>query len=208
METLISNLIAEGYLKSPAIIDAFRSIDREDFLPPHNKHEAAEDRPLPIGYGQTNSQPLTVAIMFELLHPQPGDRVLDIGAGSGWTAALFAHLVGKKGKVVAIERIPQLERQAEHNLRNFGFANITLLQGDGSKGVPKYGPYDCIHVAAGAKEVPLALKAQLAIGGRLIIPVGEGNQTLHFLARIGEDEYLERLTPGFSFVPLVEGATV
>ncbi len=206
MEALISELMKEGYLKTPNIIDAFRSIQREDFTPESELDRAGENFPLPIGYGQTISQPLTVALMLELLQPKPGEQALDIGAGSGWTVALLAHLVGKKGKVVAMERIPQLKRFAEQNLKKYHLPNVTLLQGDGSLGAPAYAPFHVIHVAAAPKEgIPKALKEQLAVGGRLVIPVGEGVQTIILLTKKGPNDFVEERFEGFSFVPMIEG---
>src|SRR3989344_867492 len=110
LEGLIQELLSGGYLKTPRIIDAFRLIDRADFVLPEYKDEACGNYPLPIGEGQTISQPLTVAFMLELLNPQPGEKILDIGAGSGWQTALLAEIVGPKGQIVAIERIPKLCR--------------------------------------------------------------------------------------------------
>ncbi|MFH1171592.1 MAG: protein-L-isoaspartate O-methyltransferase, partial [bacterium] len=164
------------------------------------------DVPLPIGYGQTNSQPLTVALMLELLQPKPGDRVLDVGAGSGWTAALFAHIVGNKGHVVAMERIPQLSRRAMENCAPYHFSNLTFVRKDATEEDPRMPEYDVIHVAAAAqKHVPDVFRDQLAVHGRLLIPVGRGTQTLILLTRVSKTRFLEKRFPGFSFVPLLEG---
>jgi len=204
-ETVIDRLINDGYLKTPAIINAFLAVPRSAFLPEAERDNAEVNVPLPIGYGQTNSQPLTVAFMLELLQPKSGERVLDVGAGSGWTAALFAHLVGSRGKVRAVERIPQLIRFARENLRAYPYSQLTLVQGDATQPDPTMPEYDVIHVAAAAKEVPDIFKKQLALKGRLLIPVGEGMQTLILLTRVSKNDFLEQRFPGFSFVPLLEG---
>lgn len=205
MERLLEQLMSDGYLRTERIIRAFRKVPRADFLPEQERQFADRNEPLPIGFGQTISQPLTVALMLELLQPKLGESVLDIGAGSGWTTALFATIVGPKGRVVAIERIPQLHAFAKKNLAPFGFSNVTLLQGDGTFGHPQSSPFDCIHVAAGARHgVPDALKKQLAVAGRLVIPVGEPMQTLVCVTRTAKDAFDEQRIPGFSFVPLIE----
>ena len=160
METYIDELIRDGYLKTPAIIHAFRTVSRADFLPEAEKDSANLNIPLPIGYGQTNSQPLTVAFMLELLQPKPGDRVLDVGAGSGWTAALLAAIVGSRGRVRAVERIPQLYRFAEENLKKYHFSNLMLVRGDATEPDPEMPEYDVIHIAAAAPEVPSTLRRQ------------------------------------------------
>lgn len=205
MEELVRQLQEQGYLTTPRIIEAFRAVSRDAFVAHELREDAGRNEPLSIGYGQTISQPLTVALMLELLQPVPGEHVLDVGAGSGWTAALLKHLVGKKGSVTAIERVPQLRRFAEENLKRAG-ANVTILGGDGSAGASQHAPFDVIHVAAAAHHgVPKALQEQLAVGGRLIVPVGEAMQTLTLVTRVTAGRFTTRHVPGFSFVPLIEG---
>lgn len=203
MKELILRLKSEGILKTPSIIRAFEVVGRQDFVTAEYHPDASLNEPLPIGYGQTISQPLTVAFMLELLRPEEGHRVLDVGAGSGWTAALLAELVGTTGVVVAIERIPQLMKFAEENLKRSGYERVKLVRGDGSKGFPELAPYDRIHVAAAGTEVPGALLDQLAVGGRLVMPVGEYVQDVVLIIKEKRGEYREQRFPGFQFVPLI-----
>ena len=204
MEELIQNLIDEGYLKSKPIIEAFRKIKREDFLPKDIKEDASLNVPLLISHGQTISQPLTVAFMLELLQPKKGDKVLDVGSGSGWQTALLAELVGEKGKIYAIERIPDLMRFGEKNVSKYGFKNVEFICGDGTKGYKKGSPYDKIIVAAAAEiGIPDILLQQLKVGGRLVIPVGKYEQAMVMVDKVGKNDYQEKRFPGFQFVPLV-----
>lgn len=201
MEILIQQLIDQGYLKTPAIINAFKKIRREDFLPEQLKSEAGINAPIPVGYGQTNSQPLTVAFMLELLQPQPGHKVLDIGSGSGWTSALLAEIVGASGQVFAVERIPELVEFGKKNAAKYNFKNLQFIFGDGTKGLPAEAPFDRILVSAAAVEVPDALKNQLAVGGKMVIPTSA--QDIRLIEKVNKDDYRETVFPGFVFVPLV-----
>jgi protein-L-isoaspartate(D-aspartate) O-methyltransferase len=182
------------------VLDAIRTVPRDVFVPPELRDEAWDNVPLPIGAGQTISQPLVVARMCELLELAPTDRVLDVGTGSGYHAALLARL---SEWVWSIEVHERLSRQAQSNLRTAGIENVTLVVGDGSRGLPDHAPYDAINVAAAAGAgVPQALQDQLAPGGRLVAPVENGEQRLVRLRRIGERVErtdLERVR----FVPLV-----
>ncbi len=201
MKQLIENLIKSGYLKTPEIVGAFYEIDRADFISEKLKNEAYANMPLPIGYGQTISQPLTVAFMLELLQPAEGDKILDIGSGSGWQSSLLAHIVGEKGKVFAIERISELSELGKNNSEKYGFKNLEFIVGNGSAGYGKEAPYDKIIVAAAAsEEIPEELKKQLKIGGRLVIPV---ENSIWLVVKKAEDEYEEKEFPGFVFVPLI-----
>lgn len=205
MVNLIKQLISGGYLKTPKIIEAFKKIKRDDFLLPEFKEEAEANYPLPIGYGQTISQPLTVAFMLELLQPKKSDKILDIGSGSGWTTALLAYIVGD-GKIIAIDIIPELVEFGRNNVAKYNFVEkgvVEFICGDGSKGLPKEAPFDKIHVAAAAAKIPEALLNQLKIGGRLVIPVGIESQDMVLIEKIGEKKYKEQKFPGFLFVPLV-----
>jgi len=206
MTSLIEQLIKDGYLKTPEIIEAFKKIKREDFILPEFKEEAEANYPLPIGYGQTISQPLTVAFMLELLQPKKGDKILDIGSGSGWTTALLAEIVGEEGKVFGVEIISELKCFGEENTKKYNFVKsgrAVFVCGDGSKGLPQESPFDKIHVAAAAAKIPPALLNQLKIGGRLVIPVGIESQDMILVEKIGEKKYKEKKFPGFLFVPLV-----
>jgi protein-L-isoaspartate(D-aspartate) O-methyltransferase len=204
METLIDYLIKQGYLKTPEIIDAFRKINRADFLPEDEKYRADLNTPLPIGYGQTCSQPLTVAFMLEQLQPKRGDKVLDIGFGSGWLTALLAQIVGQSGKVYALEIISALEEFGERNIAKYNFIKKGIVQcfcADGSKGFLSRAPFNKIIVSASAEEIPSSLKKQLKVGGRLVIPILD---SIYTVDKKSENDFEEQEFAGFVFVPLVE----
>ncbi|MFA6098644.1 MAG: protein-L-isoaspartate(D-aspartate) O-methyltransferase [Patescibacteria group bacterium] len=204
MEEPIQNLIDEGFLKSIRIINAFKKIKREDFLPIEMKDQAELNIPLPISHGQTISQPLTVAFMLELLQPKFDEKILDIGSGSGWQTALLAEIVGPAGRVYAVERIPNLKKIGEENIHKYNFKNVEFICADGTKGYAKAAPYDRIIVAAAAEiGIPDILLKQLKIGGKLVIPVGKYEQEMVELEKISDTDYDEKRHPGFQFVPLI-----
>ncbi|MBU1036666.1 protein-L-isoaspartate(D-aspartate) O-methyltransferase [Patescibacteria group bacterium] len=203
-ESLINLLINQGYLQSPEIIQAFKKVDRLDFIKPEMFNEAYENHPLPIGNGQTISQPATVALMLELLQVKKGDKVLDVGSGSGWQIALLAELAGKRGKVIGLEVKDELIEFAKENLLKYQYQNIKIIKGDGWQGLSKQAPFDKIIVAAAANEIPLALKIQLKVGGRLVIPVGGGIQDIVVIDKLSQNKFQQQNFPGFVFVPLIK----
>lgn len=197
---LIDELVREGVLKTPAIIDAFKSVDRRNFVLPEHKDEAYADSAFPIGYGQTISQPYTVAFMLELLQPQKGDRILDIGSGSGWTTALLAHIVGKDGFVYGVERVPELVAFGKQNLAKTFFENAEITEAGETLGLPRHAPYKKILVSAADTRVPEELTEQLERGGILVIPVLGGIEKIE---KDAEGETAGARYEGFRFVPLV-----
>ena len=207
--SLIDELIKTGYLKTSEIINAFKEIKRKDFLLPEDEGRAGINSPLLIGHGQTISQPLTVAFMLELLQPKKGDKILDVGSGSGWTVALLSQIVGKEGKIYGIERIEDLRKFAENNVLKYNFIRkgiAKIIQGDGYKGFPESAPFDKIIVSAAAEEIPKALLKQLKAGGRLVIPIGKQyeSQDIVVIDKVDEYKFKEKRYPRFVFVPLVE----
>lgn len=218
--SLIDSLITEGWLKTSNIIEAFLKIKRVDFLPEDIKNLAEQNTALPIGSGQTISQPLVVAFMLEQLQPQPGDKILDIGSGSGWTTALLAEIVGPKGKVIAIEIIPELKEFGKKNVAGYSFIEKGIAEficADGSKGYPNLSSrpefskgFDRILASASAEEIPQAWKDQLKIGGRIVTPIGSSiwlfqkkSPSLAKAKEGKEAEFEETEYPGFAFVPLI-----
>lgn len=201
MEGLVHKLMLGGVLETKRIIDAFLKIDRADFVPEDLKDQAYGDYPLPIGLGQTISQPTVVAFMLELLASKKGDKIMDVGAGSGWQTALLAEVVGKKGKVYAIEVIPELCQQAQKNLAKYNFENIEFLCQNARRGLPRGAPFDGIIAGASGEDIPPAWKKQLKVGGRIVAPVG----TSVFLYLKKSSKKFERKEyHGFFFVPLVK----
>ncbi len=184
------------------VVEAMGRVPRELFVPESIRYMAYEDHPLPIGEGQTISAPHMVAIMCDVLDLQEGMKVLDVGTGSGYHAAVMADLVGPKGHVYSIERVPELVVFARRNLREVGIENVTVVEGDGSGGLPDHAPYDRINVAATAPKVPEPLKDQLGVGGKLVIPVGSCYQELVLVIRTEEGFELEH-HGGVVFVPLI-----
>ncbi|MEK0086094.1 protein-L-isoaspartate(D-aspartate) O-methyltransferase [Benzoatithermus flavus] len=200
-ERMVEMQIARRGVRDAFVLDAMRRVPREAFVEPGFEEFAYEDSPLPIGEGQTISQPYVVAFMIEAAEVKPGERVLEVGAGSGYAAAVMSRIAGK---VYAIERHEALAKAAQRRFEELGYDNIELRVGDGSRGWPEAAPFDAILVAAGAPGVPEALKERLAIGGRLVIPVGEeASQTLLRITRKGAASYEEESLAGVAFVPLI-----
>ncbi|MEM1765895.1 MAG: protein-L-isoaspartate O-methyltransferase [Zestosphaera sp.] len=203
-EKLVKSLIEEGILKSEEVIRAMLSVPREEFVPLRYRELAYLDTPLSIGYGQTISAPHMVAIMTEALKPSRGNKVLEIGAGSGYQAAIIAEIVKPEGHVWTIEIVPELAKFAEENLRRTSYSHyVTVVVGDGSRGYEEAAPYDRIIVTAAAPKVPEPLISQLKEGGRIVIPVGDMYvQTLKIIEKRGGSLHVEDSVPCV-FVPLL-----
>ncbi len=217
---LVEELISLGYLKNPLLIEAFLTIDRKNFVLPEYQKDAYLNQPLPIGFGQTISQPLTVAFMLELLDLKEKEKVLEIGAGSGWQTALIAFMINRskekdikddsneesteiKGKVVALERIPELVKFAIDNVSKYNFIEkgiVEIIEANGYWGWEKEAPYDKIIAAAAADEIPQKWKEQLKIGGKIVAPI---KNSIVVLEKINKKDFEEKEFFGFSFVPLI-----
>lgn len=182
------------------VLAAMRAVPRERFVAEGYEDEAYDDRPLPIGEGQTISQPYIVALMLQAAQPVPGDRLLEVGAGSGYAAAVAAQIVAR---VVAIERHPSLCDAARQRFEALGIANIRILAGDGTRGCPEEAPFDAIIVSAAGPVLPDPLKTQLRTGGRLVIPVGAHTQKLLRVRRVDEERYEQDDLGEVVFVPLI-----
>lgn len=200
LDKLIDNMIASNMLKSPLIIDAFRTIDRKYFVPDNLVEDAYIDAPLPIGNYQTISQPSTVAFMLERLDPKDGNTILDIGSGSGWTTALLCYIVGDKGSVTGIERVDALVEQGKKNLSKFRFNSHCHIEKAGDTlGLPGK-QFDRILVSASADEIPEELFSQLKTGGILVIPIRE---SIFKFTKVSETQVDKEEFYGFVFVPLI-----
>ena len=199
---MVKHHIESRGVRSPLVLEAMGTVPREEFLPSHLREYAYEDTPLPIGEEQTISQPYIVAFMTEALGLSGGERVLEIGAGSGYAAAILSRIAGE---VYTVERIGELAAKASEKLSDLGYKNVHVLHGDGTRGWEEHSPYDAIVVAAGGPKVPTSLKAQLAIGGRLVIPVGTDPkvQELVRVTRLSEDEFKTEDIADVRFVPLL-----
>ncbi len=200
---MVARQIAARGIDDPAILQAFREVPREDFLPDDMQEFAYEDAPLPIGEGQTISQPFIVACMIDAAELTPDSVVLEVGAGSGYAAAVMSRIAGR---VHAVERHEVLAAAAQERIAALGYDNCEITVGDGREGLARHAPFDAILVAARTAEVPPALKRQLAVGGKLIIPVGDDDvQQLRCIERTGADEWHSHDIAPVRFVPLLAG---
>ncbi len=201
---LIELMKREGALRTPNIIRAFEKVPREKFVLPAYAKDAYADIPLPIMAGQTISQPSTVAIMTELLDAHAGHKVFEVGTGSGYQAAILSEIVGKNGRVITTEIVPEVFEFGKKNLQKY--KNVTVLFCDGSEGYEKEVPYDRIIITAAAPEIPEALKKQLKVGGKLVAPVGVGYiQEMTLVERVSKTEYNTTYHGQFAFVPMKTG---
>ncbi len=200
MYNLLEQLRKQG-ISDEKLLHAMETVPRERFVDEAFQHKAYENTALPIGLGQTISQPYTVARMTELLRLTPQSRVLEIGTGSGYQTAILAHLVEH---VFSVERIKGLQWQAKRRLKQLDLHNVSTRHGDGWEGWPSRGPFDAIIVTAAPPEIPQDLMTQLAEGGIMVLPVGEQNQTLQRIQRRANDFTIETIE-AVRFVPLVKG---
>ena len=201
-ETMVRRQIAGRGIEGRRLLEAFRAVPRELFVPEGVREFAYEDGPLPIEADQTISQPYIVALMIEAAEIAPGDKVLEIGAGSGYAAAVLGQVAGE---VIAVERHRELVELARARMARLGYGNVRIVEGDGTGGLPDEGPFEAILCAASGSHVPRALLDQLAIGGTLVMPVGEPNavQNLVKVIRRGDDDFREEDLGPVRFVPLI-----
>jgi protein-L-isoaspartate(D-aspartate) O-methyltransferase len=204
-DRMVKEQIESRGVRLPALLRAMRATPRHLFMPDNVRPLAYADRPLPIGHGQTISQPYIVAFMTELLDPAPGHKVLEIGTGSGYQAAVLARLAGQ---VYSIEIVPELAREATALLRKLGLDNVTVRNGDGYQGWPEQSPFDRIIVTAAPPELPEALLRQLKPGGRLVAPVGRTpfTQELIVVDKAADGKIRKRSSIPVRFVPMVKDA--
>ena len=203
MIDLVNILLQKGVLRTSTMLDAFIVNDRKEFVPFELHKSAYENKPLSIGYGQTISQPYTVAFMMELLQPKLGDEILDVGFGSGWSTGILAKLAGKQGSVCAVEIIPEIYKFGKDNLKKYNYTNIEYFLGSWID-IPEQ-TFDCILVSAATyKSVVYQLAKKLKVGGRMVIPVYNGlGQSIKLIKKTGENENTDEDYPGFIFVPLI-----
>jgi protein-L-isoaspartate(D-aspartate) O-methyltransferase len=203
-DRMVAMQLARRDIHDPRVLDAMRAVPRHLFVPPDMVDDAYGDHPVPIGFGQTISQPYIVAWMIEQLRLTPQSRVLEVGAGCGYQTAILARLAGE---VFAVEIIDALTARTRDTLNHLGVTNVRLATRDGSLGWPEHAPFEAIVVAAAARDVPPALLEQLADGGRLIVPVGGADfQTLRLIQRRGS-AFADDETVEVRFVPLIVGDT-
>ncbi len=198
-QAMIEDQIKVRGVKDPQVLKAMLEVERHLFVPEKLKDSAYEDCPLPIGRGQTISQPYIVAYMTEALQLKKEDRVLEIGTGSGYQAAVLAEIVSD---VYSIEIVEELAKTAQKRLKTLGYRNITVTHGDGYKGWPEHAPYDAIIVTAAPPEIPQELVKQLKIGGRMIVPTGSFSQKLQLITKTETGVKIKNLLP-VRFVPMV-----
>jgi protein-L-isoaspartate(D-aspartate) O-methyltransferase len=190
-------------VNDPRVLEAMRTVERHRFVPVESSEDAYEDFPLPIGEGQTISQPYIVALMSELLDTRPADRVLEIGTGSGYQSAVLSRLVAD---VYSVEIVKALSERAGEELEQQGYDNVHLRVGDGHNGWPEYAPYDGIIVTAAPPEIPHKLIEQLADGGRMVVPVGTSYQELLLIEK-KDGQIKKRVITAVRFVPMVKPKT-
>lgn len=202
---MTDRLIRSGYLESPEIIEAFRKVPREEFVSPNLKKDAYIDHPLSIGHGQTISAPSMIAIMLEVLQTKKGHKVLEVGAGSGYNAALIAEIIGKKGELYTVERLKEIAEFGKKNLEKTDYGWVKVIIGDGTLGYEEEAPWDRILVTACAPEIPDPLIEQLKMDGKLAIPVGRHYmmQTLILVEKTEKGKTKVQEHGGCSFVPLI-----
>jgi protein-L-isoaspartate(D-aspartate) O-methyltransferase len=200
---MVADQVAARGVKDARVLDAMRAVPRHEFVPDSIRDDAYADSPLPIGHGQTISQPYIVALMTELARPSPSDRALEVGTGSGYQAAVLSRLVAK---VFSVELVDPLARSAAAALQRLGYGNVVVRSGDGYLGWPEEAPFDIIMVTAAPEEVPAALVAQLTPGGRMIVPVGRvwDVQDLQLIEKDVAGRVRTRSIIPVRFVPLVK----
>ena len=201
MRNKLADVVSSKGIQNKKVLEAIRTIPRHLFMDSGFEHHAYQDKAFPIAAEQTISQPYTVAFQTELLEVSPNDTILEIGTGSGYQTAVLLHL---KAKVFTIERQLELFKKTNLFFKKMGYRPKKFVFGDGYKGMPEQAPFDGIVVTAGAPEVPKALLSQLKIEGRLVIPVGEDNQTMMRITRKSEKEFEREEFGSFRFVPLLE----
>jgi protein-L-isoaspartate(D-aspartate) O-methyltransferase len=191
------------YNISEKTLNAMKKVPRHLFVPSVQTANAYVDHPLPIGYAQTISAPHMVAMMCDLLDLQEGFKVLEIGAGSGYNAAVMAEVIGSKGDIYSIERLEKLAVFAQENLKKAGYSNVEIINGDGSLGLPEHAPYDRICVTASAPCTPMPLVEQLKPGGMMVLPEGKTYQRLYLIKKDMDGNITKEDRGGVIFVPLV-----
>lgn len=201
-EHLIEYWTSSRIVKDKKIIEAFKKIPREIFVEEERREEAYGDYPLPIGEGQTISQPTTVMIMTQALELKEGHKVLEVGAGSGYQAAIIAEIIGPTGKIISTEILPELVESAKKNIKRLNLKNIQILHLDGSKGYAKEAPYDRIIVTAASPKIPKPLIEQLKENGIIVAPVGNMLEQVMVKARKKNGKLVEEKLGQFMFVPL------